>query len=617
MFLELLARDASAAEFEVPVIDARASGASAETIAELERSKFLALKIWAVLEKRRRREAELSALYETVGDLAALRDVDAVLHAIVRRARTLLAADTAYLAMYDPVRGDAYMRTTDGSVSAKFQQLRLPLGAGLGGLVVQTASPYFSSRYKSDMRFRHTNEIDEGVTEEGLVAILGVPLKLGSDVIGVLYAADRSERRFASEEVNLLGSLAAHAAVALDNARLLQETRTALEELNAANELVQAHSAALERNAAAYERFTDLVIRGGGVDDIAAAVVEVLDGSLIVLDRDGRPLSSTEGMSLIDEGQLQEAINTSRTQGRAVTCGPYTVAAVAADQEPLGALVLSGGRTLNDTDRLILERAALVTALLLLFRTSVAQAEERVRGDLLTDLLTSRYGDPSALHERARRLGTDLDEPNVIVVVGCAAVPLQRLATSAAKWASGRQGLAARHDGRTVLLVPGDDASATARAAAADLRAVLSQPVTVGAGGPVRGAVISAAYTEAVQCLDALNALGRAGGASMADLGFLGLVLGDSGDPAGFIQRTIGPLIHYDDRRGTNLLHTVEAFFRQGQSLARTREALHVHVNTVTQRLDRVARLLGADWSEPLRALEIQLAIQLLHVLAS
>ncbi|GHB91920.1 hypothetical protein GCM10010306_103880 [Streptomyces umbrinus] len=80
-----------------------------------------------------------------MGDLVALRDVDAVLEAIVRRARKLLDTDTdtdtAYLALYDPERGHAYVRETNGSVSAEFQHLLMPLGAGLGGLVVQTASP--------------------------------------------------------------------------------------------------------------------------------------------------------------------------------------------------------------------------------------------------------------------------------------------------------------------------------------------------------------------------------------------------------------------------------------------------------------------------------------------
>ena len=39
---------------------------------------------------------------------------------------------------------------------------------------------------------------------------------------------------------------------------------------------------------------------------------------------------------------------------------------------------------------------------------------------------------------------------------------------------------------------------------------------------------------------------------------------------------------------------------------------LHVHVNTVVQRLDRIGSLLGADWQSPDRALEIQLALRVL-----
>jgi DNA-binding PucR family transcriptional regulator len=38
---------------------------------------------------------------------------------------------------------------------------------------------------------------------------------------------------------------------------------------------------------------------------------------------------------------------------------------------------------------------------------------------------------------------------------------------------------------------------------------------------------------------------------------------------------------------------------------------MHIHVNTVTQRLDRISKLLGDGWQEPERALEIQLALRL------
>lgn len=129
-FLELLARGASSDAYEQPVLLARAEGRSAEAIAALEHAKLLALRVRADLEGRRRREAELSALFETAHDLAGLRDLDSVLQAIVQRARSLLGTDVAYLSLNDPDRRDTYMRVTEGSVAARFQQLRLGMGRG-------------------------------------------------------------------------------------------------------------------------------------------------------------------------------------------------------------------------------------------------------------------------------------------------------------------------------------------------------------------------------------------------------------------------------------------------------------------------------------------------------
>jgi DNA-binding PucR family transcriptional regulator len=56
---------------------------------------------------------------------------------------------------------------------------------------------------------------------------------------------------------------------------------------------------------------------------------------------------------------------------------------------------------------------------------------------------------------------------------------------------------------------------------------------------------------------------------------------------------------------------TLETYFAAGSALAKTAERLHIHVNTVTQRLDRIGRLLGPGWQEPERALELQLALRL------
>ncbi|MGJ5749644.1 sugar diacid utilization regulator [Streptomyces puniciscabiei] len=618
-FLELLARDASVEAYEQPVLLARAEGGPADRIAALERAKLLALRVRAELEGRRRREAELSALFETAHDLAGLRDLDAVLQAIVQRARSLLGTDVAYLTLNDPARGDTYMRVTEGSVSARFQQLRLGMGEGLGGLVAQTTRPYVTEDYFKDARFQHTLTIDAGVRDEGLVAILGVPLMLGPHVIGVLFAADRRARVFERAQIALLGSFAALAAAAIDSANLLTETRAALAGLERANEIIRDRSAAIERASDVHDRLAELVLRGGGVHDVAAAVSEVLDGTVEFGEADAAPAAALEA---------------SRAEGHAVRHGDDWIAAVAAGGELLGALVLCGHPGLDPVDQRTLERAAMVTSLLLLARRSAAEAEQRVRGELLDDLLDARDRDPRLLRERAARLHADLDATHVVLAArldGPAAdadeeaAARRRLWSAASHLAATGHGLAAARDGGTVLLLPlaaGDTATDLARRTARQLGTAVHQPVTVGASAPVgdlatHPETVATAYAEGRRCLEALHLLGRAGdGAAAEDLGFLGLLLAGERDIAGFVDRTIGPVVSYDERRGTELLRTLDAYFACAMSPARTKDALHVHVNTVAQRLERVGRLLGDDWQTPARALEIQLALRL-HRLAA
>ncbi len=357
-------------------------------LAELERAKLAALRVRALLERRRRREAELSG---------------AVRHrrrpGRPARPRRRAAGDRApgpraarrRRRLHDPQRRGArrhlhagHRRLGVGPVPAAAAAARRR--AGRPGRADR--HPVRHRRLPADDRFRHTGEIDAGVGEEGLVAILGVPLRLGAPVARRAATPPTGPRGpFAREEVALLGSLAAHAAVAIDNARLLDETRAALAELSAANATIRAHSSSVERAAEAHDRMTELVLRGGGVEDVAAAVTEVLGGALLVLDADGRSLAR---VGAIDEPDRARWPRRSRRRRAERAHGPPRRQLVRRGRSPAPrtscTLVLRPTGELVDADQRILERAALVTALLLLFRRSVAEAEGRVRGELLDDL---------------------------------------------------------------------------------------------------------------------------------------------------------------------------------------------------------------------------------------
>ncbi|GLX17019.1 helix-turn-helix domain-containing protein [Streptomyces lavendulae] len=612
--LGLLAQGAPAEEFARPAAAARAAGASGPELAALDEATGVALEVHRTLGRHRTREAELTALFDTAGDLAALRDLDAVLRAITHRAKQLLHTDVTYLSLIDEAAGDTFMRVTEGSVSAAFQQLRLGMGEGLGGLVAQTARPYATGDYQRDPRFQHTGPIDSAVGEEDLHAILGVPLRLGPKVIGVLFAADRSPRDFGPREVALLSSLADHAAIAIDGARLLEETRRALAELGAASRTIQENSDALRRAERAHDRLTGLVLRGGDVAEVAAAIGALLEGGTLVHDPEGRELArARSGPCPPPAG----AVAASRSGGRAVAEGGTWVCAVLAGPELLGSITLTGRADLDEAGRRLFERAATVTALLLLLGRSVAQTEDRIRGELLGDLL-SPSADRGSLAVRARRLGVDLARPHGLFVLHSDAAPRPRLLAAAAHHARERRGLAGVHHDHAVLLAPSDATGADAARLAAALGRSVGAPVTVGAAGAGDGAGgLHAAHAEALRCLSTLRALGRTGdGSTLADLGFLGVLLGDRADLSGFVRTVLGPVLDYDARRGSDLVGTLRVYFAAGMSQARAREVLHVHVNTVVQRLDRIGRLLGPDWQSPDRSLELQLALRLHQVSA-
>ncbi len=571
------------------------------------RARELAVRAASAREVHRRREAGLQALLDTARALVTESDPAQVLDAIVRRARALLGTDLAYLTLHDPERGDTYMRATDGSVSAAFQSVRLELGAGLGGLVASTRKPYWTADYGQDERFRHTTDIDGAVSEEGIMAICGTPLLVENVFVGVLFAANRTPRPFTREEVALLGNLATLAAVTLVQTRALADAEGALAALSQAHETVHRYAAGVEKAAAAHDRFASLVLEGGGVQDLAQALADLLGGWAAVVDDEGVVRGATAGAHVppdfpdLGAGRLVEH------------CGTYAVAAATAD-ERLATLYVGEVGVLAEADRRTVERAGVVTALVLLFERQAAETRQSARNRAVSELLAGRAPAEDRL-QLARSSGADPEQPFCLLAVRGEPGASTRTLTLGASAAAGEGALVGAYDGDVVALVPGEDPDRAASALAARLGR--RTPVTVAGVGPLTGVDgIPGAHAEALRTAAALVALGHRGrGAAATQLGFAGLIVGGEPDVADYVRRELGPVLDYDERRGTDLLGTLAAYFEAGRSPRHAATELHVHVNTVAQRLERISALLGEGWQEPERSLELQLALRLRRLL--
>lgn len=539
------------------------------------------------------RASGLAALSEIASRLSSVRDLPSLLGDIAIQARQLLRTDVSYLAL---VEGDALrIHYFDGILGPAAREIRLSLTAGLAGRIVTSGRADSTTDYLADRTIEHIPAADSFAGEEGLRSILGVPLHAAGRTLGVLFAAERSVRPFTSGETALLSGLAGHAAVAIENARLLAAERAAAGELRLANAQLTANAAAVDRAVALHDRLTDAVVRGGGPPEVVRALADVLDAPVQLVDAHDHSLAGD------DLGVASPRAQISAAGRRAVLTdeGDLVLCPVVAADEYLGCLVLRPRQAIDDADLRLIERGALGIALALVQQRAVSDAATRSRGELLTALVEG--GEPTELERRAAAARIDLNSEHVLALVDADSAALKRVA---AELARRHDGLVVDRAGRILLLVP----------AGADL-APLATAATVAASDPVRGAaVIPEAYEEARRCLLAALALGRGNVlVTPASLGVYRFVLAPGGvaEAAEFVARTVGPLLEHDRTRGTDLAPTLEAYLAGGRQHSATAEALHIHPNTLYQRLARIGAVLGDDWRTPERALDLHLALRL------
>lgn len=544
-----------------------------------------------------RRQRELASLYATVKSLTALGELDEVLQSIVHHAHELIGTDFTYLSLVG-ADGRLSAKASEGTVSPSFLAAAIPAGVGLGGRVLASRSPHWVRDYAGSTLIEHDADFDRLVTTEELVALLGVPLVIRGEAVGALFAADRSERAFQADEIALLNAFADHAAVAIDNARLYEASRTALHELQVAYRKI-------ERAQAIHEALTGVVLGGGTPGDVAQLLADQLGGRVTLLDRAG-------------EIELAGAVEDARRSGRCtVPAATLIVAAIQAGDSYLGALAWSrdpadGNDVPDDTDLRTLERATHILGLLILKERAVAEASERLSGELLTELMVGSPGISPAQRARTRARAIDADRLDLVLVADSPATTSTDLSRHLHDIARDHAGLAGEHLGRATMILPGDDDARTVEEVHSRLRRTLGAPVIV-VGERAVDQDWSRAFALAGRCGAVMRAIGHTDlGATTRRYALYAMVFDPerAGELDHFLAATIGSLLEYDRRRGTELVDTLSVYHDHRANVAATARALHVHVNTLLKRLDRAGTVLGLDWRHD-NDLELQLGLRL------
>jgi purine catabolism regulator len=309
--------------------------------------------------------------------------------------------------------------------------------------------------------------------------------------------------------------------------------------------------------------------------------------------------------------------------------------------------IIAGDTPLAELDYTALEHGATVAALMMLQQKAVSEAEQRLRGDLLDELLTATSHSP-LLSEQARRFGYPLEpgghsimlvqplaEENAVVPGDVLA--LATLVEGALRAFGVRSLVVARGEHVVALLAAGHERSEAAgpgrgnapgrrarsegedpeRSAEAVYRATTERgwAVAVGLGLPQQAVAIGRSYAQALESLDiSLRLRDRAPGVypfnSLGLFHWLYLLRTDSEAATNRYVTIVSHLAARDAAKGSALLPTLECYLDSGSNALETARRLNLHRNTLGHRLQKIEYLCELKLDDPTTRLNLQVAIK-------
>ncbi len=185
-----------------------------------------------VEKKLEERASQLSTLYEISQNLINRQDLPTLLNNIVESAMSVVNASIGFIDLYDPAMDDLVIIVSKGFEKISIGS-RKKIGEGISGKVAQTRKPLIIPDYQS-----WENKMPE-YSDIPISSFCMVPMLFSGELVGVLAVGELkpSSRVFSEADANFLSLLAGHASSVVNEARLQDETRQRIFELEAVNKI--------------------------------------------------------------------------------------------------------------------------------------------------------------------------------------------------------------------------------------------------------------------------------------------------------------------------------------------------------------------------------------------
>jgi PAS domain S-box-containing protein len=197
---------------------------------ELARQASIAARnarLYAALRERTEALDRVVEAQRTLSDIAlqitSIRDPQVIVQRTVDEAERLLGADAALINLLVEDGSQLAPASIFSTPEYAPETVRYAPGAGVSGRAIAELRVVRSGNYLEDTSLTHTEELDSLVRGRGLMSVMAAPLVGASGPIGTLTVDSKRADAFSNDDAQLLGALAAQAAIALGNAQLYRQ----------------------------------------------------------------------------------------------------------------------------------------------------------------------------------------------------------------------------------------------------------------------------------------------------------------------------------------------------------------------------------------------------------
>jgi len=165
----------------------------------------------------------LSQLFDIASTLSATLDLDTLLKRIGSAAEQLTDAEASSIMLIDETGQNLYFKVATGEKGIVVKKMKIKIGEGIAGWIAQNKKSLIVNDVSKDPRFSGSFDKSSGFQTR---SILGVPMMLGDELIGVAEVLNKKDaKEFTEADEKILQSLSSFASVSISNARMVEDQK--------------------------------------------------------------------------------------------------------------------------------------------------------------------------------------------------------------------------------------------------------------------------------------------------------------------------------------------------------------------------------------------------------